>query len=75
MSKSDKCKCKSDRRCGCHDRHDCRCGCRCGCRGDGGFKRRYRTREERISELEEYLKELKAEVRAVEEQLADLKKK
>ncbi len=48
---------------------DCQCG-----GGAGGFQRRYQTKAEQISELEEYLKELKAEVQAVEERLADLRK-
>ena len=41
---------------------------------DGGFRRRYQTKGEQISELEGYLAELKAEVQAVEERLADLRK-
>jgi hypothetical protein len=64
-----------------HRHHGCGCGetycqggeCECGC-GNGGFKRRYQTKAEQISELEEYLNELKAEVQAVEERLADLRK-
>jgi len=39
----------------------------------GGFHRHFRTREERIAHLEEYLKELQAEARAVEELVAELK--
>jgi hypothetical protein len=55
---------------------NCSCGgdaCECEC-GSGGFQRRYQTKAEQISELEEYLNELKAEVQAVEERLADLHK-
>ena len=61
--------------------HGCGCGescdreggdCQCGC-GNGGFQRHYQTKAEQISELEEYLNELKAEVQAVEERLADLR--
>jgi len=37
------------------------------------FHRRFPTREERIAWLEEYLKDLQAEVKAVEEHLAELK--
>jgi len=60
--------------CGCGESCDCGGGdCQCGC-GNGGFRRRYQTKAEQISELEEYLNELKAEVQAVEEQLADLRK-
>ena len=36
--------------------------------------RRFFTREEIIAELEEYLTELRAEVKGVEERLAELKK-
>jgi hypothetical protein len=51
------------------------CGCGDGCCGDGeSFERRYRTKAERVSDLEAYLAELKLEVRAVEEHLADLRK-
>ena len=39
----------------------------------GGFHRHLRTREERIARLEEYLKELQAEAKAVEERVAELK--
>ncbi len=38
-----------------------------------GFRRRFSTREERIARLEEYLKELQAELQAVQEYLAELK--
>jgi hypothetical protein len=51
----------------------CCCGkdtCDCGRRG---FRRRYQTRAERATELEAYLAELKNEVQAVEEQLAELR--
>jgi len=37
------------------------------------FGRRFPTREERIAWLEEYLKELQAEVKAVEERIAEMK--
>jgi hypothetical protein len=61
-------------RCGCGETCDCQGGeCECGC-GNSGFKRRYQTKAEQVSELEEYLNELKAEVQAVEERLADLRK-
>jgi len=36
--------------------------------------RRFPTREERIAEMEEYLKQLRAEAKGVEEHLAELKK-
>jgi hypothetical protein len=38
-----------------------------------GFRRRFRTREEQIGELEEYLRELQAEAKAVEERIAELR--
>jgi hypothetical protein len=55
------------------------CGCECECGGEcechhGGFERRYQTKAEQIAELEAYLSELKLEVQAVEEHLADLRK-
>ena len=61
------------------------CGCDCGCDCEGGdtcecscheghFERRYQTKAEKIAELEYYLGQLKLEVQAVEEHLADLKK-
>jgi len=51
------------------------CDCGCGCCGDGShFQRRYQTKEEEITELENYLKDLKLEVQAVEEHLTDLRK-
>ena len=50
----------------------CQCDCDC-CGGAGRLHRRYQTKEEQIAELEAYLTDLKAEVQAVEERLADLK--
>lgn len=38
------------------------------------FRRRFVTKEERIAWLEEYLKNLQAEVKAVEERIAELKR-
>ncbi len=63
-------------RCCCGDSCECEggsCECGCGC-GNGGFHRRYPTKAEQIAELEEYLGQVKAEVQAVEERLADLRK-
>ncbi len=57
--------------CGCQSDHEC--SCECGCHA-GGFERRYQTKAEQIAELEAYLVELKTEVQAVEERLADLRK-
>ena len=59
--------------CGCKSGGGCDCGCEC-CGGNGHFERRYQTRAEKISELEAYLAELRLEVQAVEEHLADLRK-
>jgi hypothetical protein len=55
----------------------CDCGCRCcgGASSDRGFRRRYQTKAEQVAELERYLKDLKDEVQAVEERVADLKRK
>ena len=67
------CSCGNDESelCEC-DHSDCGCGCSCGCH-DGRFQRRFHTRAEQIAELEAYLAELKLEVQAVEEHLADLR--
>jgi hypothetical protein len=53
-----------------HRRHGGECGC--GCEG-APFRRRFITREEQIAWLEEYLKELQAEAKGVEERIAELK--
>ncbi len=52
------------------------CGCGCGCEGHThhGFERRYQTKAEQITILEAYLSDLKTEVQAVEEHLADLRR-
>lgn len=61
-----------DESCNCKDEA---CGCGCDCCGDGRhFQRRFQTKAEQIEELESYLAELKLEVQAVEEHLADLRK-
>jgi len=61
-----------DKQCNCSDQE---CSCDCGCGGHtGNFERRYQTKAEKIAELEAYLGELKTEVQAVEEHLADLRK-
>ena len=73
MCETSKCGCRSG--CSCDCCGSCGCGSRCNCSGEGGLKRRYQTRAEQIAELEPYLKDLKAEARAVEEKLADLKAK
>ncbi len=71
-----------------HEEHEC-CGGHGGprrhdgecCRGGEGrgmgpgapFRRHFPTREEQIAWLEEYLKELQAEAKGVEERIAELK--
>jgi hypothetical protein len=72
MSHEEKCDCKGD---AC----ECESGCDCGCAGEcdcGGlhFDRLFQTKAEQVEELEAYLSELKLEVQAVEEHLADLRK-
>lgn len=57
----------------CQSEEECGCGCDCGCSGIR-FERRFQTKAEQIAELEAYLSELKTEVQAVEEHLADLRK-
>ena len=64
--------------CECEEACDCgggTCGCGCDCCADGAhFQRQYLTKAEQIADLEAYLSELKLEVQAVEEHLADLRK-
>jgi hypothetical protein len=62
------------KQCNCQSNEGCSCGCDCGCDCNGRFERRYQTKAEKIVELESYLSELKTEVQAVEEHLADLRK-
>jgi hypothetical protein len=50
------------------------CHCGKGCCEGSHFQRRYKTKAEQIVKLEVYLGELKLEVQAVEEMLADLHK-
>ena len=66
MSRDETCNCKDD---GC----ECGGGCEC-CGGGRHFQRRFQTKAEQIEELESYLADLKLEVQAVEEHLADLRK-
>ncbi len=46
----------------------------CGCGHFGHGHRRFFTKEEIIARLEEYLKELQAEAKGVEERLAELRR-
>ena len=72
--------------CNCGDSHDnheycdgegcggeCHCGGGCDC-DSHHFQRKFKTKAEQIAELESYLSELKKEVQAVEEMVADLRK-
>jgi hypothetical protein len=75
MGMTSKCACGDDSRCECGEGCGCGCSC-CGCgSSEQGFKRRYQTKAEQVAELERYLADLKDEVQAVEERLADLKRK
>jgi hypothetical protein len=61
----------------CHEHHNNQCSCgsnsECDCEEEG-FERQFLTKKEQIEELQDYLGELKLEIQAVEEHLADLKK-
>lgn len=57
----------------CRSEHHYHGGCGCGCGCGGGFNRRFFTREEKIAKLENYLKDLKAEMEAVEAKIKRLK--
>ena len=68
MGEEDHCDCGAD--CARGESHDHECCC-----GHGNqFHRRYQTKAEKIAELEQYQGELKTELQAVEEMLADLRK-
>lgn len=75
MSHKENCNCNDG---SCHCRHDGGCGsgsgCDCGCCDCRCFHRRFQTKAEQRQELESYLAELKLEIQAVEERLADLGK-
>ncbi len=64
------CECGEDCSCGCNCDHDCGCDC-CG---GHHLHRRFQTKVEQAEALEAYLAELRLEVQAVEERLADLRK-
>lgn len=52
----------------------CACGGSCGCGGHGHQTQEvYLTREEYIERLEQYLVELKEEIKAVENELMELR--
>jgi hypothetical protein len=73
--------------CGCHAQSGCGCGGHsqhgCGCggghfeRGSSGehalrFHRRFRSRDDEMADLEQYLRDLEAEAKGVRERLAEL---
>jgi hypothetical protein len=52
----------------------CACGGTCGCGGHHSeVEEVYLTRDEYITRLEQYLKDLKAEILSVEEELAQIR--
>jgi vacuolar-type H+-ATPase subunit I/STV1 len=56
------------------DGSSCCCGGSCGCGGhEDESERVYLTREEYIQRLEKYLEDLKAEIEAVNKELAELR--
>jgi hypothetical protein len=64
-----------------HHSSGCDCGCHCGCGSHHGScfapgfgQRRFISKEEIITCLEEYLKQLRAEAAGVEERIAEFKK-
>jgi hypothetical protein len=60
-----------------HHSSSCDCGCDCGCGGHHGgglMQRRFVSKEEVTNQLEDYLKQLKAEAKGVEERIAEIKK-
>ncbi len=64
---------KTESECCCHDHDECSCECDCG--HEMGFQRRYMTHKEELEMLDEYRRELKLELEAVEERIAELKSK
>jgi hypothetical protein len=66
---------KTASECDSDDSCDCGCDCNCGCDGDMGFQRRFMTHKEELEMLEDYRGDLKLELEAVEERIAELKSK
>jgi hypothetical protein len=67
------CDCESDESCCCggHDHYHGGCCCE---DDEPGFERQFYSHAEKIKMLEEYLEDLKAEQKGVEEALAELRK-
>jgi hypothetical protein len=74
MCNQGECQCGSNCSCGESGGHEGCCGGECNCEHEHGFHRRYQTKAEQKEELEQYQSELKAELQAVEERIADLQK-
>ena len=49
--------------------------CQCGCDDPGSYRPRFITKKQRIANLEAHLEVLRDEAKAVEELIAELKKK
>ncbi len=69
--------CQGEQECECHD-YAAEFMRYCGCLGgehpyEIHFHRRFSTRAERITRFEEYLRDLQAEAKAVEEKIAEMK--
>ncbi len=62
---------ETESECGCHD-HD---ECNCDCGGDMGFQRKFMTHKEELEMLDDYRGDLRLELEAVEERIAELKSK
>ena len=60
----------------CHTQQHKSCGCQRekshGCEKNAHFSRRFLTKQEKISRLEQYLADLQTEAQAVEEQIGQL---
>ena len=70
---------ETEQGCGCggHGHHAGRVHAGCGChehQGGMGFRRRFISREEIAGRLEEYLRQLQAEAKGVEERISEIKK-
>ncbi len=71
MSKKTKKNKEKEEVCNCHEQES---DCGCDCSEDSGFERQFYTKEEKIQMLEEYLVDLKAEQKGVEEALEEMRK-
>jgi hypothetical protein len=67
MHQSDGCACR------CHDHQDLQHH-GSGCCSSGQYRRRFYSKEETIKQLQEYVEQLQAEAKGVEEYIVELKK-